>query len=111
MSRLTCTRMDIAPPSGPVIATRFDWVTLDTPGRTSSSFAFARSICWHQETQWLLNHRCAAYIVIYIQFLQLIFYFSAHPKMAVLTETVAKAGRISMDQTEFVPRKGDVRGQ
>mmetsp|Transcript_10421 Transcript_10421/g.23564 ORF Transcript_10421/g.23564 Transcript_10421/m.23564 type:complete len:922 (-) Transcript_10421:93-2858(-) len=45
----------------------------------------------YEETQWLLNHRCAAYIVIYIQFLQLIFYFSAHPKMAVLTETVAKA--------------------
>mmetsp|Transcript_19642 Transcript_19642/g.45756 ORF Transcript_19642/g.45756 Transcript_19642/m.45756 type:complete len:913 (+) Transcript_19642:146-2884(+) len=45
----------------------------------------------YEETQWLLNHRCAAYLVVYVQFLQLIFYFSAHPKMAVLTSTINKA--------------------
>mmetsp|Transcript_17844 Transcript_17844/g.32328 ORF Transcript_17844/g.32328 Transcript_17844/m.32328 type:complete len:794 (-) Transcript_17844:100-2481(-) len=43
------------------------------------------------ETDWHANHRCAAYVVIYMQFLQLIFYFSAHPKMGVLTATVSRA--------------------
>merc|ERR1711907_870695 len=36
-------------------------------------------------------HRCIAYIVCYVQFVQLIFYFNAHPRMAVLTATVLKA--------------------
>jgi len=41
------------------------------------------------ETQWLLTHRIAIYLVLYMQFLQLILYFHAHPRMAMLTSTVA----------------------
>jgi hypothetical protein len=45
----------------------------------------------YYETNWLKRHRICAYIVIYIQFLQLIFYFNAHPRMALITSTVNKA--------------------
>eukprot|EP00418_Pyrodinium_bahamense_P051201 CAMPEP_0179185436 /NCGR_PEP_ID=MMETSP0796-20121207/91952_1 /TAXON_ID=73915 /ORGANISM="Pyrodinium bahamense, Strain pbaha01" /LENGTH=218 /DNA_ID=CAMNT_0020889393 /DNA_START=208 /DNA_END=859 /DNA_ORIENTATION=- len=41
----------------------------------------------YSETSWMKSHRVVAYMVCYIQFLQLIFYFNAHPKMAVLTAT------------------------
>lgn len=43
------------------------------------------------ETSWLKRHRVIGYLVIYSQFLQFIFYMNAHPKMAVLTATVAGA--------------------
>lgn len=43
------------------------------------------------ETTWLQRHRMVSYFVCYIQFLQLILYFNAHPRLAVLTTTVAKA--------------------
>jgi len=49
----------------------------------------------YAETSWLKRQRIVAYIVCYIQFLQLIFYFNAHPKMGVLTATVYRA----LDQT------------
>jgi len=45
----------------------------------------------YEETTWLMRHRIAAYIVCYIQFVQLIFYMNAHPKMAVLTATLWRA--------------------
>jgi len=45
----------------------------------------------YAETSWLKRHRVVAYLVIYSQFLQFIFYMNAHPKMAVLTATVTGA--------------------
>jgi len=45
----------------------------------------------YEETNWLMRHRVAAYLACYVQFLQLVFYFSCHPKMGVLTLTVFKA--------------------
>mmetsp|Transcript_85476 Transcript_85476/g.161039 ORF Transcript_85476/g.161039 Transcript_85476/m.161039 type:complete len:1006 (+) Transcript_85476:73-3090(+) len=45
----------------------------------------------YEETSWLKQHRVVANIVLYVQFLQLIFYFSVHPKMAMLTDTIGKA--------------------
>lgn len=45
----------------------------------------------YEESGWLMRHRVVAYIVVYVQFLQLVFYCNAHPRMAVLTETVARA--------------------
>jgi len=48
----------------------------------------------HGETAWLMRHKITAYVVCYVQFMQLILYFGLHPKMAVLTNTVWKA----MDQ-------------
>jgi len=45
----------------------------------------------HGETSWLKQHRICAYVVCYFQFLQFIFYCSAHPKMGVLTSTIIKA--------------------
>jgi hypothetical protein len=43
------------------------------------------------ELSWLATHRVTAYLILYGQFLQLIFYFNAHPKMALLTSTVKHA--------------------
>jgi len=70
---------------------------IDTPDTSSESlqdmitgFLAAKGYML-DETDWHANHRCAAYVVVYTQFLQLIFYFSAHPRMGVLTATVAKA--------------------
>jgi hypothetical protein len=45
----------------------------------------------YAETQWMKAQRIAAYVVLYFQFLQTIFYMSAHPKMGVLTDTIYKA--------------------
>mmetsp|Transcript_18300 Transcript_18300/g.57377 ORF Transcript_18300/g.57377 Transcript_18300/m.57377 type:complete len:610 (+) Transcript_18300:378-2207(+) len=45
----------------------------------------------HEENTWLERHCGIAYWVCYVQFLQMIFYFNAHPKMAVLTATVRTA--------------------
>lgn len=42
----------------------------------------------YHELQWLSSHRVTAYVILYAQFLQLIFYFNAHPKIALLTSTV-----------------------
>eukprot|EP00931_Biecheleriopsis_adriatica_P027109 TRINITY_DN16357_c0_g1_i4.p1 TRINITY_DN16357_c0_g1~~TRINITY_DN16357_c0_g1_i4.p1 ORF type:complete len:854 (+),score=141.78 TRINITY_DN16357_c0_g1_i4:42-2603(+) len=43
-----------------------------------------------QEVGWLREHRVVSYSVCYVQFLQLVFYFNAHPRMAMLTSTVQK---------------------
>lgn len=43
------------------------------------------------ETEWLMTHRIVIYILLYVQLMQVIFYFDAHPRMAVLTSTVHKA--------------------
>jgi hypothetical protein len=45
----------------------------------------------YAETSWMKRMRIAAYMVLYVQFLQLIFYMSAHPKLGVLTSTMGKA--------------------
>lgn len=45
----------------------------------------------YAETNWLTQHRIVAYGICYVQFLQLVFYFDAHPKMALITDTVGKA--------------------
>merc|ERR1740123_1718689 len=42
-------------------------------------------------TSWLNRQCIVATLVTYLQFLQMIFYFNAHPKMATLTSTVNKA--------------------
>jgi len=39
-------------------------------------------------TSWMKLQTNLAYLVSYFQFVQMIFYMSAHPKMAVLTETI-----------------------
>jgi len=44
----------------------------------------------YSETSWLKRHKAVGFFVLYAQFLQFIFYMNAHPKMAVLTSTVAK---------------------
>mmetsp|Transcript_49377 Transcript_49377/g.115461 ORF Transcript_49377/g.115461 Transcript_49377/m.115461 type:complete len:905 (-) Transcript_49377:40-2754(-) len=70
---------------------------IDTPGISQDDMEvildsyFDVKTHMYEETTWLMNHRCAAYIVLYVQFVQLIFYFSLHPKMAVLTDTIFKA--------------------
>lgn len=43
-------------------------------------------------TSWMMSQRQAAYAVMCVQFLQVILYMSAHPKMAVLTDTIYGAG-------------------
>eukprot|EP00928_Gymnodinium_smaydae_P036224 TRINITY_DN25342_c0_g2_i1.p1 TRINITY_DN25342_c0_g2~~TRINITY_DN25342_c0_g2_i1.p1 ORF type:complete len:747 (-),score=105.00 TRINITY_DN25342_c0_g2_i1:240-2480(-) len=45
----------------------------------------------YHETMWLSAHKIVCYIVCYFQFMQLVFYFNAHPRMATLTKTVFKA--------------------
>jgi len=45
----------------------------------------------YSETSWLKRQRVAANIVVYMQFWQMMLYFSAHPKMAMLTDTISKA--------------------
>jgi len=42
----------------------------------------------YEELSWLKRYKVCSNFVCYTQFLQLIFYFSAHDKMAVLTRTV-----------------------
>mmetsp|Transcript_23437 Transcript_23437/g.54597 ORF Transcript_23437/g.54597 Transcript_23437/m.54597 type:complete len:1028 (-) Transcript_23437:67-3150(-) len=42
----------------------------------------------YEETTWLYRHRIAIFAVCYAQFLQLIFYFAAHPRLALLTSTI-----------------------
>jgi len=42
------------------------------------------------ETSWLKRHRVSCFFVCYLQFVQLIFYCSAHPKLGVLTATIFK---------------------
>lgn len=39
-------------------------------------------------TAWYSRHYVVAYIVIYVQFIQLIMYFNVHPRMALLTNTI-----------------------
>jgi len=43
------------------------------------------------KTGWVFLHCKLGVVAVYMQFLQLIFYFNAHPAMAVLTKTVSKA--------------------
>eukprot|EP00928_Gymnodinium_smaydae_P025289 TRINITY_DN20198_c0_g1_i3.p1 TRINITY_DN20198_c0_g1~~TRINITY_DN20198_c0_g1_i3.p1 ORF type:complete len:864 (-),score=121.85 TRINITY_DN20198_c0_g1_i3:123-2513(-) len=45
----------------------------------------------YYEVQWLEKHCVASYIMAYIQFIQMILIFSAHPRMAMLTSTMKKA--------------------
>eukprot|EP00429_Kryptoperidinium_foliaceum_P065095 CAMPEP_0176071528 /NCGR_PEP_ID=MMETSP0120_2-20121206/35726_1 /TAXON_ID=160619 /ORGANISM="Kryptoperidinium foliaceum, Strain CCMP 1326" /LENGTH=938 /DNA_ID=CAMNT_0017405185 /DNA_START=33 /DNA_END=2849 /DNA_ORIENTATION=- len=45
----------------------------------------------YYESQWLMSHRIAIYIILYIQFAQLIAYFAVHPRLAMLTSTIAGA--------------------
>eukprot|EP00449_Zooxanthella_nutricula_P048076 CAMPEP_0198596524 /NCGR_PEP_ID=MMETSP1462-20131121/143287_1 /TAXON_ID=1333877 /ORGANISM="Brandtodinium nutriculum, Strain RCC3387" /LENGTH=890 /DNA_ID=CAMNT_0044328165 /DNA_START=10 /DNA_END=2679 /DNA_ORIENTATION=+ len=50
----------------------------------------AKALVYH-ETRWLMMHRIAIYIVLYVQFLQLVMYFDSHPRMAMLTSTLKKS--------------------
>eukprot|EP00403_Amphidinium_massartii_P032656 CAMPEP_0178453030 /NCGR_PEP_ID=MMETSP0689_2-20121128/44577_1 /TAXON_ID=160604 /ORGANISM="Amphidinium massartii, Strain CS-259" /LENGTH=935 /DNA_ID=CAMNT_0020078809 /DNA_START=75 /DNA_END=2881 /DNA_ORIENTATION=- len=43
----------------------------------------------YEETQWLYANRVVIFIVCYAQFLQLIFYFAAHPRLALITSTIS----------------------
>eukprot|EP00928_Gymnodinium_smaydae_P025290 TRINITY_DN20198_c0_g2_i1.p1 TRINITY_DN20198_c0_g2~~TRINITY_DN20198_c0_g2_i1.p1 ORF type:complete len:863 (-),score=95.27 TRINITY_DN20198_c0_g2_i1:374-2905(-) len=45
----------------------------------------------YYEVQWLEKHCVASYIMAYIQFIQMILNFSAHPRMAMLTSTMRRA--------------------
>lgn len=45
----------------------------------------------YEETSWLKRHRVCSNAVFYLQFWQLMLYFSCHPKMAMLTDTIALA--------------------
>merc|ERR1719326_2460177 len=40
---------------------------------------------------WVSGIKATAYIVLYVQFIQIVFYFNAHPRMAVLYRTVMQA--------------------
>jgi len=42
----------------------------------------------YHEVSWLEAHRVASYLLMYVQFLQMVLYFSAHPRVAMLTKTV-----------------------
>lgn len=55
----------------------------------------AKTHIYHEIT-WMKRHRIVAYVVCYVQFLQLVSYFNNHPRMAILTATVNRAlGNIS----------------
>eukprot|EP00928_Gymnodinium_smaydae_P003482 TRINITY_DN11245_c0_g1_i3.p1 TRINITY_DN11245_c0_g1~~TRINITY_DN11245_c0_g1_i3.p1 ORF type:complete len:882 (+),score=150.35 TRINITY_DN11245_c0_g1_i3:109-2754(+) len=45
----------------------------------------------YNETNWLKSHKMICFVMFYIQVMQLLFYFNAHPRMATLTKTVMKA--------------------
>jgi len=45
----------------------------------------------HEEVGWLERHRVASYVLMYFQFLQMVLYFNAHPRVAMLTKTVKGA--------------------
>eukprot|EP00435_Cladocopium_sp_Y103_P028877 s896_g7.t1 len=45
----------------------------------------------YEEADWLERHRIAAYIVLYVQFLQMVLAFNVHPRVAMLTSTIQKA--------------------
>ena len=45
----------------------------------------------YEEASWLERHRVAAYVVLYVQFLQMVLAFTVHPRVAMLTSTVQKA--------------------
>lgn len=45
----------------------------------------------YSDTSWLQRVKLAAYLVLYMQFVQLILYLSAHPKLGLLTATISKA--------------------
>ena len=45
----------------------------------------------YEEASWLERHRVAAYVVLYVQFLQMVLAFNVHPRVAMLTSTVQKA--------------------
>ena len=42
------------------------------------------------EVQWVQIMRIACFLMCYVQFVQLTIYFNAHPRMAVLTNTLSK---------------------
>ena len=46
----------------------------------------------YEEADWLERHRIAAYIVLYVQFLQMVLAFNVHPRVAMLTSTITKLG-------------------
>ncbi|CAK0852680.1 unnamed protein product [Prorocentrum cordatum] len=45
----------------------------------------------YSDTSWLQRMKLAAYLVLYMQFAQLLLYLSAHPKLGVLTSTISRA--------------------
>ncbi|CAE7708978.1 pkd2, partial [Symbiodinium pilosum] len=45
----------------------------------------------YDEVGWLERHRVASYVLMYFQFLQMVLYFNAHPRVAMLTKTVKGA--------------------
>jgi len=70
---------------------------LDMPELTETSANAALSQYFevkthiYKEIRWLREHRISANLVLYLQFWQLMLYLSAHPRMAMLTDTVFKA--------------------
>jgi len=46
----------------------------------------------YEEADWLERHRIAAYIVLYVQFLQMVLAFNVHPRVAMLTSTIQTPG-------------------
>eukprot|EP00403_Amphidinium_massartii_P024999 CAMPEP_0178391464 /NCGR_PEP_ID=MMETSP0689_2-20121128/11178_1 /TAXON_ID=160604 /ORGANISM="Amphidinium massartii, Strain CS-259" /LENGTH=1125 /DNA_ID=CAMNT_0020012011 /DNA_START=11 /DNA_END=3385 /DNA_ORIENTATION=- len=45
----------------------------------------------YEDTNELYRWRCIAYVICYLQFIQLILYFNAHPKVAMLTATLHRS--------------------
>ena len=45
----------------------------------------------YEESDWLERHRIASYVVLYVQFLQMVLAFNVHPRVAMLTSTIQKA--------------------
>lgn len=45
----------------------------------------------YEEAAWLERHRIASYVVLYVQFLQMVLAFNVHPRVAMLTSTVQRA--------------------
>ena len=47
----------------------------------------------YEEAAWLERHRIAAYVVLYVQFLQMVLAFNVHPRVEMLTSTIQTPGR------------------
>eukprot|EP00927_Polykrikos_kofoidii_P082311 TRINITY_DN8153_c0_g1_i1.p1 TRINITY_DN8153_c0_g1~~TRINITY_DN8153_c0_g1_i1.p1 ORF type:complete len:1222 (-),score=229.65 TRINITY_DN8153_c0_g1_i1:120-3785(-) len=72
-----------------------EFLSLDPLDQAGSSKVinafFATQTHIYDVTAWMNRHRLVIYVILYVQFIQLIMYFNAHPNIALLTSTVRKA--------------------